>query len=260
VIAATGWPFLAVSGLAGALFGSFLNACVYRVPRGISIVTPPSACPRCGSLIRPYDNVPVLAWVWLGGRCRSCREPISPRYPVVEALTALVFAVLAARYGFGLELLSAVVFAWAMIFVTLVDFDARIIPDALTIPGTALGLLASLVTPLAFRDALIGSAGGFFLLWGIAWGYHRLTGVEGMGGGDIKLAALLGAFLGWSGFLLALFLASLAGAVVGGLLMILGRGGRRTALPFGTFLAPAGLLVYTFGGDILRWYLRIARG
>jgi leader peptidase (prepilin peptidase)/N-methyltransferase len=248
-----------LAGLAGALFGSFLNACVHRVPRGISIVTPPSACPRCGSRIRPFDNVPVLAWLWLGGRCRDCRERISLRYPLVEGLCAGIFAFLAAHYGLRPELGPALVFAWAMVFVTLVDLDARIIPDAITLPGIVLGLLASVITPLALRDAVIGAALGFFLLWGIAWVYHRLTGVEGMGGGDIKFAAMLGAFLGWSGLLLTLFLASVAGTVVGVGLMMRGRGGRRTALPFGTLLAPAGLVVYVYGPHLLRWYLGLSR-
>jgi leader peptidase (prepilin peptidase)/N-methyltransferase len=147
-----------------------------------------------------------------------------------------------------------------MVFVTLVDFDARIIPDAVTLPGIVLGLLAAFLTPLAIRDALLGAALGFCLLWGIAWGYHRLTGVEGMGGGDIKFAAMLGAFLGWSGLLLTLFLASVAGTLVGVVLMLLGRGGRRTAIPFGTLLAPAGLLVYVCGQQLFRWYLGVARG
>ena len=258
MILAMEWPFLISLGAFGAILGSFLNACVFRLPRGISMIIPPSACPRCGSRIRWYDNVPVAGWLALRGRCRSCRERISPRYPVVEALTALVFVLLALRYGPSLVLAPALLFAWLMLLVTLVDFDARIIPDAVTIPGTVLGLLIAWLGPMPLRDAVIGAAAGLFLLWAIAWVYERVTGIEGMGGGDIKFAALLGAFLGWQGLLLTLFLASLGGALAGGLLMLRGKGSGKTALPFGSFLAPAGLVVYVFGSEILAWYVAIA--
>jgi len=254
VNAVAAWQVLALSATVGAVLGSFLNVCIFRLPRGTSVVTPPSACPRCGTRIRPYDNVPVLGWLWLRGRCRSCREPISIRYPIVEALTAGVWVFLFLRYGLTLQFAVAVVFFSAMIVVTLIDFDARIIPDAITIPGTVVGLAASLVTPLSFWSALAGAALGFGLFLGIAWGYRRLTGVDGMGGGDIKLAAMLGAFLGWPGLLLTLFLASLGGSLTGLVLLLFRRGSRRTALPFGTFLAPASLVVYLWGGDLLSWY------
>jgi leader peptidase (prepilin peptidase)/N-methyltransferase len=258
MILAVEWPFLITLGAFGAMLGSFLNACVFRLPRGVSMITPPSACPRCGVRIRWYDNVPVIGWLALRGRCRSCQEPISARYPVVEGLTALVFILLALRYGATPALVPALLFAWIMLLVTLVDFDARIIPDAITIPGTVLGLLIAWWGPLAFRDALIGAAAGLLLLWAIAWAYERVTGIEGMGGGDIKFAALLGAFLGWQGLLLTLFLASLGGALAGGLLMLRKKGSGKTALPFGSFLAPAGLVVYVFGGEILAWYIGLA--
>jgi leader peptidase (prepilin peptidase)/N-methyltransferase len=248
------WPVIAFSAAFGAVLGSFLNVCIHRLPKGASVVVPPSACPRCGTRIRPYDNVPVLGWFWLRGRCRSCREPISPRYPIVEALTAGVFVLLLQRYGLTLEFLVAAVFFAAMIVVTLIDYDVRIIPDVITLPGTALGLLASLFTPLSFWSALGGAALGFGLFLAIAWGYRRLTGVDGMGGGDIKLASMLGAFLGWPGLLLTIFLASLGGSVVGLSLMLIRKGGRRTALPFGTFLAPAALVVYLWGSNLVGWY------
>lgn len=253
------WPFLVTLGAFGAMLGSFLNACVFRLPRGISMLHPPSSCPSCGTRIRWYDNVPVLGWIALHGKCRSCRASISPRYPVVEALTAVVFVLLALRYGPGPGLAPALLFAWIMILVTLVDFDARIIPDAVTLTGTAVGLLlAALPGPPSLVDAMIGAAGGLVLLWGIAWAYERVTGKEGMGGGDIKFAALLGAFLGWQGLLLTLFLASVGGAVLGGVLIMSRKGSRNTSLPFGSFLAPAGLCVYVFGSEILGWYLRTA--
>ena len=255
MILAVEWPFLVTLGAFGAILGSFLNACVFRLPRGVSMIRPPSACPKCGTRIPWHDNVPVVGWLALRGRCRSCHEAISPRYPVVEALTALIFILLALRYGATSALIPALLFAWMMLLVTLVDFDARIIPDAITLPGTVLGLFLAWIGPMPFRDALIGSVSGLLLLWGIAWAYEHITGQEGMGGGDIKFAALLGAFLGWQGLLLTLFLASLGGALAGGFLMLSGKGSGKTALPFGSFLAPAGLVVYVFGNDILAWYI-----
>lgn len=248
------WPLLAATAAVGAVLGSFFNVCVYRIPRGLSVVNPPSACPHCDQRIAPYDNVPVLGWLFLRGKCRSCRAPISPRYPAVEALTAAVFALVAWRIGLSWELLPALYFAGAMIVVTLIDFDARIIPDSITFSGVILGIASSFLTPVTLWQSLIGAAAGFLLLLAIAWGYQKMTGVEGMGGGDIKFAAMLGAFLGWPGLFLTIFLASLAGSLVGGLVMLIGKGGRKTALPFGTFLAPAALFVYLWGADILRWY------
>jgi leader peptidase (prepilin peptidase)/N-methyltransferase len=177
----------------------------------------------------------------------------------VEALTAGVFVFLIWWYGTSWELLPALYFSATMILVTVIDFDARIIPDAITLPGVGLGILASLLTPVSLVDSVLGAAAGFLLLLGIGWGYKRLTGADGMGGGDIKFAALLGAFLGWQGFLLTVFLASLAGTVVGLILMITGRGGRRTALPFGSFLAPAAWITYVWGGDVVGWYIGLMR-
>jgi len=223
------------------------------------VVFPPSACPACGNRIRPTDNVPVLGWLWLRGRCRHCRERISLRYPAVEALFAAALVYLVRRYGLTWDLAVAAVFTGTMIVVTLIDLDEGIIPDSITLPGTVLGLLAALVTPIGILDAAIGAAVGFLLFLGIAWGYQRLTGDEGMGGGDIKFAAMLGAFLGWSGLLLTIFLASLAGTVAGVSLMLLRKGGRKTALPFGTFLAPAGVLVLLWGHSLLVWYTGLLR-
>jgi leader peptidase (prepilin peptidase)/N-methyltransferase len=249
------WPVLAVTGALGAVLGSFLNVCIHRLPRGISVVRPPSACPACGERIRPYDNVPVLGWMWLGGRCRDCRSPISVRYPAVEALTAALFLLTALETGFTWSLLPALVFVSAMIVVTLVDYDARIVPDVITLPGIALGILFSFLTPLSVVNSLAGAALGFLLFLGIAWAYRRVTGVEGLGGGDIKLAAMLGAFLGVQGLFLTVFAASLMGTVVGVTMMLLGRGGRKTALPFGTFLAPAAVAAYFWAGDVIAWYV-----
>ncbi|HYV50551.1 MAG TPA: prepilin peptidase [Dongiaceae bacterium] len=176
MILAVEWPFLITLGAFGAILGSFLNACVFRLPRGVSMIRPPSACPRCGTHIRWYDNVPVFGWLALRGRCRRCREQISPRYPIVEALTALVFILLALRYGATPALMPALLFAWMMLLVTLVDFDARIIPDAITLPGTVLGLAIAWWGPMPFRDAAIGAALGLLLLWGIAHAFDAGDG------------------------------------------------------------------------------------
>lgn len=249
------WFVPVVAALFGAVIGSFLNVCIYRIPLDRSVVSPPSSCPGCGARIAPYDNVPVLAWIWLGGRCRSCRARISVRYPAVEAIAALIFLGMAWRYGASWTLPPALFFASAMIVVTLIDWDHRIIPDVITLPGIALGILASFLTPVTLVEAFAGAALGYALLWGLGRGYHKLTGVEGMGGGDVKLAAMLGAFLGWQGLLITIFLASLSGSIAGLALVARGRGGRRTALPFGTFLAPVAVLVYVWGADLLRWYL-----
>jgi leader peptidase (prepilin peptidase)/N-methyltransferase len=170
-----------------------------------------------------------------------------------------VFVFLVWSYGTTWALLPALYFSAAVIVVTLIDFDARIIPDSITLPGTVLGILASFLRPISLVDSLVGAALGFLLLLGIAWGYKKLTGTDGMGGGDIKFAAMLGAFLGWTGLLITVFLASLAGTVVGVVLMIVGRGGRKTALPFGTFLAPAAWFTYVWGEDLLTWYRGLMR-
>lgn len=249
------WFPLALSGALGAVLGSFLNVCIHRIPRDLSVVFPPSACPRCRERIAAYDNIPVVSWLLLRGRCRRCRGAISPRYPLVEALTAALFVLVTWRIGLGWDLLPALFFTASMVLITFVDLDAYIIPDAVTLPGIPLGILASLVTPVTWVDSLIGAVVGFLFLFGVGWGYRRVTGVDGMGGGDVKLAAMLGAFLGWQGLVLNVFLAAGLGSVVGLTLMAVRRGGRRTALPFGTFLAPAGLVVYLWGADLLRWWL-----
>jgi len=174
---------------------------------------------------------------------------------VVEALTGVLFAVVVIRVGFVWELLPALAFTAAMIAVTLIDYDSMIIPDVITLPGIAVGVLASFLTPVTLVDSLIGAVGGFALMFGTAWGYEKVTGREGLGGGDIKLAAMFGAFLGWQGMLLTVFAASFVGSVIGIGLMLRKKGTGRTALPYGVFLAPAAVIVLLWGEDIIRAYL-----
>lgn len=238
----------------GLVLGSFLNVVIARLPRGESIVSPPSRCPRCKTPIRPWDNVPVLSWLLLGGRCRSCRKPISWRYPIVELTAGILLWLLARRAENPAVLLPHALFLLALLAVAWIDFDTRTIPDALTIPGVGLGLAASLFGPPGLVAALAGAATGGFSLWLVGALYERATGVPGMGGGDVKLAAMMGAFLGMGGVFGAIFLASFAGSLFGLLLIARGKGGKRSAIPFGTFLAPSAVALLLYGETLFRWY------
>ena len=245
-----GPPLMIVTALFGALFGSFLNVVIHRLPRGESIVFPPSRCPACGARIRPWDNVPVVSWVLLRGRCRDCRAPISPRYPLVEALAAGLALLVAARWGLTSTGVIYFAFCLAMLAILYIDLDHQIIPDAINFPGLLLGLLLVRWTELTWLQALIGAGVGFGTLLAIQVLYEKVTGVAGMGDGDVKMAAFLGSFLGWSGVLLTIFLGSFFGSLYG----ILSGRGRRAVVPFGTFLAPSAVLVLFAGPAVLRWY------
>ncbi len=238
----------------GLVLGSFLNVVIYRLPRDRSVAWPPSSCPACHARIRPWDNVPVLSWLWLGGRCRDCRAPISWRYPAIELSAALLLVGLAHLLGPRLGLVPAAVFALALLAVAIIDFDFRIIPDEISVGGLVLGLFARGFGASDIATGLIGALVGGGSLWLVAAAYRRATGVEGMGGGDVKLAAMIGAFLGWPGVFLTIFGAALAGTVVGAGLLLSRRGGRRTALPFGAFLAPAAVFAAVAGPALWRWY------
>jgi leader peptidase (prepilin peptidase)/N-methyltransferase len=250
-------PILLVAGLFGALVGSFLNVVIHRLPRHESIVFPPSRCPHCGHRVRPWDNIPVLSWLILGGRCRDCKEPIAIRYPMVEAASALLVVACVARWGLTPTAGIHAAFCLSMLVITLIDLDHRIIPDGITLPGTVLGLLLVNWTEPTWLEALIGAAAGFAVLYGVGEAYHRSTGVEGMGGGDVKMAAYMGAVLGWKGVLITIFLGALLGSVAGVGAMLVGKGHRRTALPFGTFLAPAAVITLFFGRAMIDAYLRL---
>jgi leader peptidase (prepilin peptidase) / N-methyltransferase len=241
--------------LFGLIVGSFANVCIHRLPRGLSVVTPPSACPACGHVIRPWENVPLLSYLFLGGRCGRCRAWISLRYPAVEAVNGGAWALLAWRQGVTAHSLVAMAFVTALLVLSLIDLDHKILPDVITLPGIVLGLLASLLpgppTPLV---SALSAAGGYLALWAVAETYRRTRGVEGLGQGDWKMTAMLGAFLGWERMLLTVLLASFAGTVVGAYAILAeGRDGRH-ALPLGTFLGFAGIAVVFVGDPLLTWY------
>jgi leader peptidase (prepilin peptidase)/N-methyltransferase len=253
----TDWFALVVAGLFGAVIGSFLNVCIYRLPRGASVVWPASACPACGRSLAWFDNIPVVSYLALAGRCRSCREPISVRYPIVEALTALMFAGAWWLYGPSLLLAARLIFGGALIVLFAIDLEHHLLPNAITLPGIVIGFVFSLFTEPGWLASLIGILIGGGILYATAEAYYRVRGEEGLGMGDVKMLAMVGAFLGWQLTFMTLMLASLAGSVIGGALIVLQRGGMKTALPFGTFLAVGAALAATVGGPLLDWYLHL---
>ncbi|HTK28993.1 MAG TPA: prepilin peptidase [Vicinamibacterales bacterium] len=246
---------VAVAAVFGSFIGSFLNVCIYRLPRGQSIVWPASACPHCRRPLAWYENVPIASYAVLGGRCRTCREPIGIRYPIVEALTAAMFAAAWWEYGPGLLLLSRLVFGSALLGLFAIDLEHHLLPNVVTLPGMAAGLLFSLVTEPGLKDALIGVLIGGGSLFAIAEGYYRLRHEEGLGMGDVKMLAMIGAFVGWKLTLLTLMMASLAGSIIGLALIATRRGSMKYALPFGTFLALGAGVAATVGPALLNWYL-----
>lgn len=238
----------------GLCFGSFLNVVIHRLPRAMSLAWPPSSCPACGHAIRPYDNIPLVSWVVLRGRCRDCAAPISPRYPAVELGAGLLLLGLAMFLGPRAALVPAGVFALSLLAIALIDLDHRIIPDELSIGGLLIGLCTRGFTIEGVLAGLVGALVGAGSLYLVALGYRKATGVEGLGGGDVKLAGMIGAFLGWPGVFLTIFSAALAGSIVGGVLIASGKGHRRSELPFGTFLAPAAVFAAFLGPFLWRWY------
>jgi leader peptidase (prepilin peptidase)/N-methyltransferase len=243
----------------GLAVGSFLNVCIYRLPRRESLSFPASHCTSCGRPLDWYENVPVAGWLLLRGRCRTCHEAISPMYPIVEALTAVVFVAGYAIYGLTPILLARLLLACAMIVLFAIDLRHRILPNVITLPGIVVGFALSLLLPPGWVSSLIGLIAGGGVLFLIGETYYRLRGIEGLGMGDVKMLAMIGAFLGWQLMLLTLVLASLAGSIVGVGLIVFGRGGMKAALPFGTFLAVGALIAAVAGEPILTWYLGFYR-
>ena len=247
---------IAASAFFGLMLGSFLNVCISRLPEGESIAFPASRCPACRTPIRPIDNIPVVSYLILGGRCRACKAPISVRYPIVELTTAVAFVIQTIAFQSDPLLLAArLVFTALLITLFGTDLETQRLPNVLTLPGIAIGVAFSLVLPPGLLDSLIGAALGAAILLLIRWGWKRARGVDAMGLGDVKMLAMIGAFLGWRQVWVVLFLASVTGAVLGvGLAMLRGRS-MQTRLPFGTFLALAAFGASLFGERLLNWYM-----
>ena len=239
----------------GALVGSFLNVCIHRIPEERSIVFPASHCPKCGKAIRWYDNIPLISYLVLRGQCRDCRERIPIRYVVVEGLAAFIALFLYWRFGLGLPCLAAFIFMAALIVITFIDLAHQIIPHVITLPGIPVFLLAAIfVMGVRPVDAFVGMMTGIGCLYLIAVYYEAVTGNEGMGGGDVNLLAMLGAFLGWQSLLFILLIAAFTGAAVGIAMMIVRGKDLKYAVPFGPFLS-LGATVYLFFGERLRFFL-----
>jgi len=291
--------------------GSFLNVCIHRMPRGLSIVSPGSACPKCGARIRPHDNIPVLSWIFLGGRCRHCKTRISARYVGVEMLTAVLFLGTYRVFGFHLESLKFCLFGFLILGLIFTDAETKLLPDALTLPGLAMGIVFSLFVPvhglasrffpaealpvssdiswrvLSLMDSLLGALVGASFIYGAGEIYKRARGVEGMGFGDVKLMAMVGAFLGVKLTVLTIFAASLLGSICGistVLMVWLKRTRRRMVrlhessaaarrrawqsarlvyrhyqMPFGVFLGSTAILATFLGNKLIRWYFGFYR-
>jgi leader peptidase (prepilin peptidase)/N-methyltransferase len=268
---------IVVAAVFGLAIGSFLNVVIHRLPRMLenewkaqcaelttgepagavaayNLVVPRSHCPHCNTPLRVRDNIPLVSWIALGGKCGHCGTKISSRYPVVEALTGVLSALIAWRFGMTTTTLLALCFTWTLVALTFIDADTTLLPDDLTLPLLWLGLGANVVgTFVPLKDAVIGAMAGYLILWSIYWLFKLATGKEGMGYGDFKLLAALGAWMGWKALLPVVLLSSLVGAVVGIVLIVLARRGREIPIPFGPYLAAAGFIVMMGGDSFTRW-------
>jgi leader peptidase (prepilin peptidase)/N-methyltransferase len=252
------WLFFIFAFVFGAVVGSFLNVCIYRLPRGESIVFPASHCPTCGKGIRPYDNIPIVSYLFLRGRCRFCGARISSQYPVVELINALLTMFLFIKCGFSLTFLFLFIFCSALVVITFVDLEHRIIPDVISLPGIVLGFISSFfLNWLSWQDSLIGIIAGGGSLFIVATVYQLITKKEGMGGGDIKLLAMMGAFLGWMAVPFIVFASSLVGSVIGVTIMLAQKKDSKLAIPFGPFLAFGAILYVFYGKQLIFWYLNL---
>ncbi|UTY56253.1 A24 family peptidase [Massilia sp. erpn] len=270
-----------VAGIFGLMIGSFLNVVIYRLPKMMqresdnyvaaesgkqlphtdrfNLMVPRSACSHCGHQVTALENIPVFSWLALRGKCSSCKNPISARYPAIEMLTALLSAALVWQFGSGFMGLATLVFAWMLIAMTFIDADTQLLPDDLTYPLLWAGLLVNLNgTFVPLRDAVIGAAAGYLALWSIYWLFKLATGKEGMGYGDFKLLAALGAWLGWAMLPSIILLSSVVGAVAGICLIVFARHGRNNPIPFGPYLAAAGMIALIFGAPISRFTSSLA--
>ena len=260
------------------LVGSFLNVVVHRLPKMMeaewhaqcaelrgealaaaapfNLAVPRSACPQCGHQITALENIPLLSWLWLRGRCSSCRTPISVRYPLVELLTALLSAAAAWKWGVSVQTVGALLLIWTLVALAFIDLDTTLLPDSLTLPLLWLGLLFNLGGHFAsLPEAVVGAMAGYLVLWSVYWLFKLATGKEGMGYGDFKLLAAIGAWLGWQMLPVTLLLSSVVGAVVGIAMIVLVKHDRRVPIPFGPYLAGGGLVALFFGADLTHAYL-----
>lgn len=276
------WLYLSLVFLFSLMIGSFLNVVIHRLPIMLerdwqaeyhsyfdsepeavptapyNLMVPRSCCPHCDHPIGALENIPLLSWLWLKGRCRACKAPISARYPLVELLTALLSVAVAATLPPGWGALAALALTWTLVALTFIDLDKMLLPDQLTLPLLWAGLLFNLLGGFAsLADAVIGAMAGYLVLWTLYWAFKLLTGKEGMGYGDFKLLAALGAWLGWQALPIVLLLSSLVGAVIGIGLILLRNHHQGKPIPFGPYLAIAGWIALLWGDSITRWYLDI---
>ncbi|MCC2961602.1 A24 family peptidase [Massilia sp. IC2-278] len=262
-----------VAGIFGLLIGSFLNVVIHRLPKMMqresdnyvahesgkelphtdryNLMVPRSCCPHCGHQISALENIPVVSWLVLRGKCRNCKAPISPRYPIVELITGLLSALLVWTFGSGLAGMGALLFVYLLIAMTWIDYDTKLLPDDLTLPLLWAGLLINVNgTFVPLQDAVIGAAAGYLVLWSVYWLFKLVTGKEGMGYGDFKLLAALGAWMGWAMLPTIVLLSSVVGAIVGISLIVFAKRGRDNPIPFGPYLAAAGLIALLWGKDL----------
>ena len=288
------FAFTATAVIVGLMVGSFLNVVIYRLPRTMQrdwneqaamlledaelaecatklrganetpsaygLVVPRSSCPKCGHRIRAVENIPVISYLVLRGKCAKCNNPINVRYPVIEAISGIFAGYIAWHFGFGLAAVAAMLFAWSLIALTVIDIDTQLLPDSITLPLLWIGLLFNIPGTFApLSTAVIGAVAGYLSLWSVYWLFKFATGKEGMGFGDFKLLAAIGAWLGWKLLPLVILLSSFVGAVVGILLIVAQRHGRNVPIPFGPYLAAAGLIAMLWGADINSVYLGLFR-
>jgi leader peptidase (prepilin peptidase)/N-methyltransferase len=249
------WLLPAFAALFGLLWGSFLNVVIHRLPARLSLVSPRSRCPSCEKPVAAYDNIPVVSYVLLAGRCRHCKTGISLRYPFVEASVGASSLLSFLRHGPSLEYAAELAFVAAMVALVFIDFDHQILPNSITLPGTGVALaLAGPRPAISLPDALLGALLGAGLLFLVAEVYFRLRKLEGLGMGDVKMMGMVGAFLGWRGVLLTLFLGSLSGTLVGLAVIAASKGDMKTKLPFGTFLGMGAVATVYVGKPLIDWY------
>lgn len=253
----SGWWLIAgVLFVFGSMFGSFANVVIYRLPKGESVVRPRSRCPKCGNMVRWFDNIPIFSWLMLRGKCRNCQNGISWRYPFVELLMGISFSAAFYFVGWNWFLLEVLIFLFGLITASFIDIDHFILPDVFTLTGIVLGLAGALLNPeRSFVDSFLGVFLGGGFLWAIAYFYFVIRKQEGMGGGDIKLLAWIGAVLGWKAIPFVIIASSLIGTLGGGVIMLREKQGMKTVIPFGPYLA-LGAVLFLFGGEgIAHWYL-----